>query len=220
MNSMRGLFIAAIALVVACSSEEDDASRKEIRTEIDSLQQVSERLGFSLQETLVLREPQTVPLRWHEAPEAIAFSPSAGNTEATIQLSYRDAPIDEVQVVCDHPEDFSPEMCSDRLESALRMTIETEDGALDEAFEVVYRAYDPRTVEIVAKELDYRRFTGAFVMPPVEEIVLDGEPIDALYLGFFGHAEDGEYGGAFIAHTETQQDEYSGTGFLFNVASF
>ncbi len=69
MKTTRVVFIAAIALAAACGSEEDDISRKEIRTAIESLQQVSGHLGFSLQESLVLQEALTVPLQWYEAPE-------------------------------------------------------------------------------------------------------------------------------------------------------
>lgn len=218
---MIWLATTAIALAAACGSEEEeDVSRTETRTTLDSVEEVSALLGFSLQEALVLQRPQTLPLRWEKAPEWIAYSPSDANTEAIIQFSYRGATIDEVRVECRYPENFPKEMCTDRMETSLQMTIQTDDGALDEVFEVVYRAYNPGTVEFVALDLDFRGFVGSFEMPPTEVIERKGKPIDDLHLGLFGGANDGKCYGSLTAHTETHEDDGSTWGSFFDVASF
>jgi len=222
MAQVRLLGWAIVApLALACGSGPGPA-RVEARTPLADETQVSELLGFSLQQALPPGE-HVSSLTWNASRDPIEFSPSETSTVLrwSLRLPEGEPPsIEQVDVECDRERFITnvEALCADRLDAKLRMHLESDDGALSEDIPVSFSARAPGDADWQNNELDFAGFAGNFTFS-----TSGGLPA-SLRLGLFGNVVDGELQGSLVGDVLTDvklfDGGYSKGGAVVNVAQW
>lgn len=210
-----------VPLALACRFE-PGPSVDETHSPLADERQVSELLGFSLEQALPSGE-HVSPLTWNANRDGIEFSPSESTTllRWSLRLPEAEPPsIEQVEVECDRSRFITDvdALCADRLQAKLRMHLESDDGALSEDLPVNFQARAPGDADWVNSELDFAGFAGSFTYS-----ASGGVPA-SLRLGLFGRVVDGELQGSLVGDMLTRVEHfnggYTGGGPVVNVAEW
>jgi hypothetical protein len=186
----------------------------EERRQLDSPEEVSAELGFSLSQALPAGKFSGT-LSWEQPPEGIRFVPSHTQTKVRWDLSLPVLPsIHEVVVSCDRTRFVTnTRICDSRLEAELVLHIETDDGAFREHLPGVLTAYDASQVVFKHMNVDLANINGNFAISAA------GSHANTLALDIIGSAGVAQAAeGTIYGSVVTDQSHNSQSGRVFAVA--
>ena len=213
-NQWRGpLGLWAALCTVSCGGAEEPAITEE-RRPLQSIEDVSTELGFSLSQVLPAGEFSGT-LSWEQVPDGIHFVPSHPQTTVRWGLKLPVAPIlHEVLVSCDRTRFVTnTRMCDSRLEAQLVLRIETDDGAFQDNLPVDVTAYDLSQVVFKNMNVELANINGSFA------VSAGGAYANTLALDIIGSAGIAQVAeGTIYGSVVTDQSHNSQTGQVFTVA--
>lgn len=173
-------------------------------------------LGFAMTDILAFAEgTHEEAIRWNPQP-GLELSPESGQGSITIIVTASGAPrfVEPKQPEGGNALIDLPAVeggCVSWIEIDVDVTVETSGGALDESFEAVLRAHDPRTASIYAT-LDPTKLGGDFTVD-ITGSELEGFTLTDLYFEarFSQYGAGGTFRG-LLEHRSDDTDVAAGTG--------
>jgi len=201
-----------VPLSWGCGSSGGDLGPAQVeqRTSLSDAAQVSELLGFSLEQVMPAGV-RVATLTWNESRSGIDSSPASSTTELRWSLALPEPGseqfrIEQVDVECDRTRFVTnlDSLCEDRLEASLLLHLESADGALAEEVPVTFDAHSPSDVSWLNTQLDFPQFAGSLAISASV-----GVP-NSLRLGVLGSVTDGDFKGSLVSDVVTKSEQVGG----------
>lgn len=191
----RSSCIAAMALLAACSDGGNSGAEGSrlpcppTEVPLESLDAVHDALGFSAADVLMLTRTREVSLRWDVRDSGPELMPQGDTLSILVEPSSDTA----TAVVCDDPHYRYPDRPEPYLEVPVTISLQTEDGLLDERIETTLVAAEPTHAAVHTIAIEPEDFVGS-VGQAVGDFYVDGQRNLMFDLTF---TEDGPVGWMF-----------------------